>query len=244
MADVGPDPAHRPLVDIHYADLGGQELAPGTYTAAAALGLTGKLKLVGVNDGPSVSGDEWNFLIGGAFTTTASSEMVIYGDGTSANVHWVATGEILLGANSVAVGSMETPGALTVESGTPDTPSFTFDDLGLAGTWTFTIGGALTLAADSYMVLTSGTVNWVVSGAIIIGTGSTAVGSMKSEFGAILVGAAATCKDLDAAGAITVGAAAVTGDVTAGGALTVGAGAETGILYPSGACTGSNCPLP
>jgi hypothetical protein len=189
--------------------------------------------------------------------------MAIIGGRSSANVHWVATGAIRLGANSVAVGSMETPGALTVGPGapnTPDTPSFTFDDLDLAGTWTFTIGGALTLAADSYMVLTSGTVNWVVSGAIILGTGSTAVGSKKSDYGAILVGANATCKDLDAAGgltvgaaavtgdltaggAITVGAAAVTGDVTAGGVLTVGAGAKTGILYPSGACTGSNCPL-
>jgi hypothetical protein len=154
LADVGADAAHRmlppALVDIiHYADLGGQELAPGTYTATGALGLTGKLKLVGFNGGPSVAGDEWKFLIGGAFTTADSSEMVIIGGGSSANVHWVATGAIRLGANSVAVGSMETPGALTVGPGTPDTPSFTFDDLDLAGTWTFTIGGALTLAADS-----------------------------------------------------------------------------------------------
>ncbi len=88
------------------------------------------------NRGPSVNGNEWKFLIGGAFMTTASSEMVIIGGGSSVNVHWVATGAILLGANSVIVDSMETPGALTVEPGTPDTPSFIFDELGLTGTMT------------------------------------------------------------------------------------------------------------
>jgi hypothetical protein len=102
-----------PATSIHYTDLGSQELAPGTYTTTGALGLTGKLKLVSFDSGPSVAGDKWKFLIGGAFTTTTSSKMVSIGDGSSANMHWVptvATGAILLGANSVAVGSMETLG--------------------------------------------------------------------------------------------------------------------------------------
>jgi hypothetical protein len=214
---------------------------------------------VSFNRGPSVDGNEWKFLIGGAFMTTASSEMVIIGGGSSVNEHWVATGTIHLGAHSVAVSSMETPGALSVG---PGTSSFTLDNLDLAGTWTLAISGALALSVDSYIVLTSSTVNWVVSGAIILGMGSTMVGSMKSDFGAIFVGADATCKYLDGVGGLTVGAAALIGNPTASGAitvganvlslemllpkgaLTVGAGTRTGILYPSGACTGSNCPLP
>jgi hypothetical protein len=88
--------------------LGGRTLAPGTYDWAAAIGLTGKLTLQGGTDAV------WTFNIGGAFTTTADSKIEFDGGGSSANVQWVVTGAITLGANSLAIGAMKATGAITV----------------------------------------------------------------------------------------------------------------------------------
>jgi hypothetical protein len=225
---------------INYADLGDKRLVPGIYKAPAALGLTGTLTLVGYNC------DKWTIIIGGAFTTLAGSKMDTDGPVRSANVNWVVTGAITLGAGSTAVGSMETPAAMTVGAGNiaSGIKSFAFDT---AGTWTFTIGGALTMSALSYMTKVDGaTVNWVVSGAITLGAQSIAVGDMESTFGAITLGADASSGNLKAAGALTLGAEAVTGTLQAGGAITVGAAAEPGVILDYTDCAtstfDSECP--
>jgi hypothetical protein len=236
---------HGLHTDIFDADFGGKFLPPGTYHAAAAMGLTGILTLVGAVDScsptvkaengfcPSQAEDRWEIYIGGAFTTAASSMMKFdAGSGSPANVYWkVLGGAITMGARSTAFGSMETPGAMTMGTGTP----FTFDYDA-----TFIIGGALNMPALSTMVLVGiHTVAWTVTGAITLGTGATAVGDMTSTAGAITLGAGASSGNLDAAGAITLGAgdSVVAGNLRAGVAITVGASAHTGTLQAVGAIT-------
>jgi hypothetical protein len=106
--------------------LDGQVLEPGVYNADAALALTGTLTLKGATMGRpaailsknSMAPPTWTFIIGGAFTTGADSEMVIEGAGSSENVHWEVAGAITLGAASAAIGDMtSTEGAITVGAG-------------------------------------------------------------------------------------------------------------------------------
>jgi hypothetical protein len=126
--------------------LGGLTLLPGTYKTAAAIDLTGTLIL----DDNGESDPQWIFIIGGAFTTAANSQMV--GDGTDANVQWVVTGAISLGANSNAIGSMKTDGAINVGAGA------TCGDLDA--------GGAIAIGANA--VYASAT----TPGALTIGAGA------------------------------------------------------------------------
>jgi hypothetical protein len=88
--------------------LGGLTFLPGTYKTANVVGLTGTI----IFDDNGEPDPQWIFIIGGAFTTVANSQMV--GDGTDANVQWVITGAITLGNNSDAIGSMKTDGAIAV----------------------------------------------------------------------------------------------------------------------------------
>jgi hypothetical protein len=199
-------------------------LPPGTYNAAASLGLIGKVTLVGAEGGASLVEDEWTIKIGGTFMTTASSVMEINGAGLSSNVHWVVDGAITLGAYSVAVGEMTTNGAMTVGAGFTNTPSFAFGNS--PEIFTFIIGGALTMSAGSVMTIGEGVsdagVNWIVTGAITFGAGSIAVGNMESTAGAITLGALASSSNLKAFGGLTVGAEATTGALQAKGAITGG----------------------
>jgi hypothetical protein len=216
------------------------ELAPGIYNVAAAIGLSGNLTLT-----PDVDDltKEWFFNIGGTLSTAAFSKMIMFDEGRPANVHWDVVGAITLGSDSVAVGDMKAGGAFTLGTGT----IFTFDSKTVAVEWTFTIGGALTTEAFSEMIMVdSGSrVIWNVDGAITLGAASKAIGNMKSRYGAITVGAAATCENLEAPfGAITLGAGANAGTLMAGGAITLVAGARSGTVSAGGACTGSGCPLP
>ena len=117
-------------IDIPAAlNLGGRAYGPGTITAAAALTMTTDMTLV-VPAGYASDNSplEWNFVVGGALSTTAGMNM-IFVDGADENkvivdpayelflnskVHWVVTGAISLGAGSVAIGDMYSGGAITV----------------------------------------------------------------------------------------------------------------------------------
>ena len=86
---------------------------PGIYTAAAALGLTGKLILNANNNNAA----EWTFTIGGAFTTTAANSEIEITNGAG-TVKWIVTGAISLGASTKAIGNiMESAGAITIGAG-------------------------------------------------------------------------------------------------------------------------------
>jgi hypothetical protein len=258
LAVVGADDAHRMLLEptnhtvdpedcgddvgcyiIDYIDLGAKILVPGTYNAGESIGLNGDLTLVGAGGGASLSTDHWTIIIDGAFTTTALSTMAfdVGGAGSFGNVLWqVIRGDITLGADSTAVGSMQSFGAMTMGAGSP----FTFD-----GDATFDVGGALSMAANSSMNMTPDAITenaeviWNVYGGIDIGANSHAVGNMFSTAGAITLGASASSGNLDAYGAITLGAGdlVVVGNLRAGGGINVGASAHTGTLSAGGEIT-------
>jgi hypothetical protein len=148
--------------------LGGITLPPGIYNADAAKGLTGTLTL----DATGYTDENFEFIIGGAFTTTANSEIVVIGH---AAVTWVVTGAITLGASSTAVGTMEsTAGAITTgENSQCD---------GLVS-----IAGAVTVGAKAT------TDNIYAFGALTVGAG--AVTGSISATGAISIGAGAVFLD-------------------------------------------------
>jgi hypothetical protein len=109
-ASLGTDPV-TPTVTTLVGQLGGVTLtAPGTYTAAAAVGLTGVLTLQGAGD--------WHFHIVGALTTAAASQIVRTGHvaGTD-KVYWHVGGAITTGAASTSIGKMEAVGAITTGAG-------------------------------------------------------------------------------------------------------------------------------
>jgi hypothetical protein len=102
---------------IAAANLKGLNIVPGTYTAAAALGLTGKLTL----DANHVKDVEWTFQIVSASTTAASAEIAIinpHADYPPTMTTWIAAGAITLGAGTKANDSiMESAGAITIGTG-------------------------------------------------------------------------------------------------------------------------------
>jgi hypothetical protein len=299
------------------SDMGGTTFLPGDYTAAAAVGLTGDVTLDNTADN-----GVWTFEIAAALTTAAGSKMLVTG-GATYTVTWIVAGAITTGANSEAIGIMQTTaGAVTVGAGaTVETidavgavtlgagatvtgdvasagaitfgagasafsvggatavtlavgasaPGYLPADLGglsplpttyttpgantLTGVltlngpghWIFDIGGAFSVAAAARVDITGGaTVEWIVNGAIALGAGAQALGSMRAT-GAITLGAGATSQDLEATGAIGLGAAAHSGVLVAGGAIALGAGATATSAVAGGALTlgaGATAPAP
>jgi hypothetical protein len=106
-------------------------LMPGTYTSAAAVGLTGHLVL-DASDANAV----WTFTVGAAFTTAAGSTMIISGThANTATVLWDVTDAITLGAGSFSKGIMDSDAAITVGASA---------ECGI-----FKAGGALTVGANT-----------------------------------------------------------------------------------------------
>ncbi|UFS60437.1 DUF3494 domain-containing protein [Subtercola endophyticus] len=89
--------------------LGGVTLLPGVYRLAAAIGLTGVLTFDAGGD-PSAS---FILVTGGAFTTAASSSMVLSGGARASRIFWVTTGAVTLGADSAFVGTALIGAAVT-----------------------------------------------------------------------------------------------------------------------------------
>jgi hypothetical protein len=100
------------------SDLSGVYLAPGTYSASSAVGLTGNLYLVVPSDYQTVAA-EWKFEIGAAFSTAAGSTVYFVnssGPGSTtvaasdlafgSSVSWIVDGAITLGANSHVIGTL------------------------------------------------------------------------------------------------------------------------------------------
>ena len=90
-------------VTNHASDYGnGESLGPGVYTQAAASTITGTLTLNGGGDANSL----FVFRSVGAFSTAASSTVVLTNGATSSNVWFVSEGAASTGANSVMKGSL------------------------------------------------------------------------------------------------------------------------------------------
>lgn len=94
-------------------DLIGQVLAPGVYSAGAALGLTGILTL----DGGGDPGAVFVFQVGAAVTTAAGSSMLLVNGAQAANVYWVVNAAVSTGALSSFSGTILSSGAITLGAG-------------------------------------------------------------------------------------------------------------------------------
>jgi hypothetical protein len=90
------------------AQLGGQKLGPGCYSAVggAAFGLTGALTLSGPGS--------YSFSTPAAITTAASSAVVLIGGASCSSVKWCIGAAATLGASSQFVGSLRAQAAITL----------------------------------------------------------------------------------------------------------------------------------
>jgi hypothetical protein len=148
------------------ADLNGLVLSPGTYTAAAAATLTGTLTLEGTGD--------WIFIIGAAFSTAASSRMV-FAPGSYGTVTWVVTGAISTGANSIAIGTMQAVGAITLGAGAHSGP--------------LEAEGAITLGANAKATSATTTAATTLgAGAQLLTIVQLAAGSLPADLGGQTLG--------------------------------------------------------
>jgi hypothetical protein len=104
-------PAGTPII----ADLGGQVLSPGVYTAAAAATIaSGNLTLDAQGDAHAV----WIFQIGSTLVTTATVGNVILANGAQAsNVFWQVGSSATIGTNTTFQGTILADTSITVTTG-------------------------------------------------------------------------------------------------------------------------------
>jgi hypothetical protein len=144
----------------------------------------------------------------------------------------------IIGA-SLGAGDTLAPGTYSVGAAIGVTGDLILDlDAGPGDRWVFCIGAAFTTAAGSKMIMANGgipaNVHWVVTGAISLGTGSVAVGSMTTPT-AMLVGAG-TPFTFDASAPLTT--------FNVGGALTISASATMVLETADGVVISDICSLP
>jgi hypothetical protein len=168
---------------IHTPAFGsGETLNAGVYTIGAAGSVAGSLTLDALGDPNAV----FIFRYGGAFSTGASSSVILANGASACNVFWVAEGAVSLGATStmkgtliahngailVAAGSsitgrlFSTTGAVTFDGSTATIPnSCTYLDLGILSSFAaFTSLGAVDNTGSSNITGDLGTNGGVFTG--------------------------------------------------------------------------------
>jgi hypothetical protein len=95
-------------------DLGGVTLAPGLYTAAAAISDTGTLTLDGGGDPNAV----FVFQIGAALSLAAGAEVTLTDGASASRVFWQVNGAAAVGANAGFVGTLMAHDAIAIGAGT------------------------------------------------------------------------------------------------------------------------------
>ncbi|MFD9196375.1 ice-binding family protein [Streptomyces phaeochromogenes] len=96
------------------ADLGGQVLVPGVYTATTSMGLTGALTLNAKGDPNAV----FIFQAGSTLTTASASSVILVNGAQPCNVFWQVGSSATLGTNSKFVGTIMADQSITVTTGT------------------------------------------------------------------------------------------------------------------------------
>jgi hypothetical protein len=99
----------RPPGTVVSGDIGGQTLAPGTYTSASTLGITGILTLNGAG--------VYIFQIGSGLTTASASQVNLIGGATAANIFWQVGSSATLGTGSTFNGTIMAQASITVTTG-------------------------------------------------------------------------------------------------------------------------------
>ncbi|MFV5698461.1 ice-binding family protein [Flavobacterium sp. ZT3R17] len=87
---------------VHAAAFGGETLYPGVYSIAAAGSAAGTLTLDALGDPNAL----FIFKFGAAFSTGASTSVVLLNGASAANVFWLAQGAIGLGASTIMKGTL------------------------------------------------------------------------------------------------------------------------------------------
>lgn len=106
------DAAGRPATFTVAGDLGGQTLVlPGVYKSTSSLGITGVLTLNGTANSVYI------FQIASALTTATSSQVVLTGGLTAANVFWQVGSSATLGTYSIFNGTILAQASVTVATG-------------------------------------------------------------------------------------------------------------------------------
>ncbi len=101
------------------ADIGGQTLPPGVYSATTTLGITGILTL----DGSTNPNGVWVFQVGSALTTAAgapgtpASQVILIGGASAHNVFWVIGSSATLGTYSLFQGTIMAKASITLGTG-------------------------------------------------------------------------------------------------------------------------------
>lgn len=90
-------------------DIGGTTLAPGVYSSATTLGITGSVFLDAGGD-PCAT---WVINVGSALTTAASSKVVLLNGAQSKNVFWTMGTSATLGTDSVFRGTLIADASIT-----------------------------------------------------------------------------------------------------------------------------------
>ena len=106
--------AISPTVTNHAAAFGGGEiLLPRVYDIGGAGSIAGNLFLDAQGDPNAL----FIFKFGGAFTTGASSSVILKNGAQAGNVYWIANGAAALAAGTTMVGSLIANGALSMGDG-------------------------------------------------------------------------------------------------------------------------------
>lgn len=105
------DAAGRPAVTVA-TELGGTSPVPGVYNSAAGtFGITGNLTLTG--DANAV----WIFQAASTLITADSSQVILSGGATAANVYWLVGSSATLGTNSIFRGNIMALTSITITTG-------------------------------------------------------------------------------------------------------------------------------
>jgi hypothetical protein len=169
----------------------GEELKAGVFSTGAATSVSGTLILDGQGNPNAV----FIFKIGGAFTSSAGSEIVLVNAASACNVFWIAEGAIALAAATKMKGTLlghngavgmaagcqligrlfSTMGAVTTDSSTVSIPSnCSFVNIGVLSSFAlYTSVGAVTNAGVSSVTGDIGSNVGLISGfttSILIGT--------------------------------------------------------------------------
>lgn len=100
VVDAYNDTASRIPANTVSADLGGQTLAPGVYSSASSMGLTGTLTLDGENNPDAV----FIFQTGSTLTTASASSVVLINGAQPCNVFWKVGSSATFGTTTDFVG--------------------------------------------------------------------------------------------------------------------------------------------
>jgi hypothetical protein len=160
----------------------GETLNAGVYTIGAAGSVAGSLTLDALGDPNAV----FIFRYGGAFSTGASSSIILANGASACNIFWVSEGAVSLGATSTMKGTLianngailvasgcsiigrlfSTTGAVTFDGSTVTIPnSCTYLDLGILSSFAaFTSIGAVSNSGSSSITGDVGTNGGAISG--------------------------------------------------------------------------------